>query len=213
MVLNNLRRFPRIDVDLPIACNVGGKNRRCRVAELGGNGFLLQIADALTPGTEMSVKFRPSKHHSLIEARAQVRCHMPGRGHGMEFTVISPDNRQTILALVLSRLRQKRRYPRKPFVVQVIHGSESFLAYSRNISVGGMFLSTKDPLASGSITTLRFPLDDGGATIEASGEVRYSAKDQGMGLKFTELKTEDQNRIDLYVTKGESSPSWPNEGN
>lgn len=211
MEFNTLRRFPRVNVDLAVTCTVAGKNRRCRIAELGGNGLLLKISDDLAPGTEMDVRFRPSKRHPSIGARAQVRCKVPARGFGMEFTAISPDDRQIILGVVLSRLRQKRRYSRRPFVVQVVHGKEYSLAYSRNISVGGMYLGTKNPLAPGSIATLRFPLDDEGPTIEATGEVRYSVKGHGMGLKSIVLKPEDQSRIDSYVSKGESTVSWPGE--
>ena len=211
MELNILRRFPRVKVDLAVTCKVAGKNRRCRIAELGGNGFLLKIPDHLAPDTELDVRFWPRRRHPSIGARARVRYQVPGRGYGMEFAAISPDDRQIILRFVLSRLREKRRYPRKPFVVQVVHGKEHSLTYSRNISVSGMYLGTKGPLAAGSIATLRFPLDDGGPTIEATGEVRYSVKGHGMGLKLIAIKSEDQSRIDFYVSKGESSVSWPGE--
>jgi hypothetical protein len=74
-----------------------------------------------------------------------------------------------------------------------------------------MYLGTKDPLAPGSIATLRFPLDDGGPNIEATGEILYSVTGHGMGLKFITIKPEDQSRIDFYVSKGESSVFWPGE--
>jgi len=209
MEFNTLRRFPRVNVDLAVACMVAGKNRRCRLAELGGNGCLLNISGDLAPGTELDVKFRPRKRHPSIYARVQVRHHVPARGYGMEFTAISPDDRQIILRFVLSRLREKRRHLRKPFVVQIVHGKEHSLTFSRNVSGRGMYLATKDPLASGSIATLRFPLDDGGPIVMATGEVRHSAPGHGMGLKFIALKPEDQSRIDSYVSKGESSAFWP----
>jgi len=211
MELNNLRKFPRTKVDLPITYRLAGKNRRGRAVELGGNGLLLSGSEELIPGTELTFRFRPGKRLPMVEARAQVRSRVPGKGVGIEFTVISPEDRKVILGVVLSRLRQKRIYPRRPLVVQVDHGGGSLLAFSRNISVGGMFLGTKEPLPTGSATTLRFPLDDGGPTIVAAGEVRYSAKSHGMGVKFTELESEDRSRIDVYVTKGESSVAVPGE--
>jgi hypothetical protein len=171
----------------------------------------LIIPDQLAPGTELDVNFRPRKRHPSVSARVKVRYQVPTGGYGMEFTAISPDDRQTLLRFVLSRLREKRRYPRRPFVVQVVHAKEHFLTYSRNISVRGMYLGTNDPLAPGSIATLRFPLDDGGPTIVATGAVRYSAKGHGMGMMFIEVKPEDQSRIDFYVSKGESSVFWPGE--
>jgi len=211
MDFNNLRRFPRVNVDLAATCKIAGKNRRCRIADLGGNGFLLTTSDDLALGTEMDVKFRPSLRHPSVCARVQVRYQVPARGYGVEFTAISPDDRQIILKVVLSRLREKRLYPRRPFVVQVVHAKEYSLTYSRNISVRGIYLSAKDPLATGSIATLRFALDDEGPTIVATGAVRYSAKGHGMGLMFIEIKPEDQSRIDFYVSKGESSVFSPSQ--
>ena len=209
MELNNLRKFPRVKVNFPATWKHAGKTRRGRAIGLGGNGLLLQVTEPLTPGTELTVRFRPNKRRPSVVVRAQVRREVPGHGFALEFTAVSPAHRQVILGVVLSRLRQKRRYPRRPFVVQVDHAGSTFLTFSRNVSVGGMFLATKEPLPTGAQTTLRFPLDDGGPVIVANAEVRYSARKNGMGVKFAVLKPEDQNRIDLYVSKGESSVNWP----
>jgi c-di-GMP-binding flagellar brake protein YcgR len=211
MDFNNLRRFPRAKVNFPIMYKVGGKNHRGRALELGGNGLLLEGVLDLPPGTELTFRFRPGKRLQNVEARAQVRSQILGKGVGLEFTSISPEDRKVILGVVLSRLRQKRIYPRRPLVVQVEHGAKFLLAFSRNISVGGMFLGTKDPLPTGSETILRFPLDDDGPTVVAKADVRYSAKGYGMGVKFTSLSPEDRSRIDVYVTKGESSVDVPGQ--
>ena len=208
MEVNQLRKFPRTKVDIPATYELAGKKHRSRAVMLGGNGLLLQIPELLAPGTELKVWFRPAKRLAMVEARAQVRYQGHNHTVGVEFTQIKPEDRKIVLGLVLSKLRDKRIFPRRPLVVQVEHDAGSFLAFSRNISVGGMFVGTKEQvLPSGSKLILRFSLDDGGPTIVAQGEVRYSAKGNGMGVKFIDVEPEDLVRCDLYVTKGESSVS------
>ena len=208
MELTQLRRFPRTEVDVPATYEVLGKKHRARAVMLGGNGLLLQVSELLPSGTELTVWFRPGKGLSVIEARAQVRYQSNDQRVGLEFTAIKPEDRKIILGIVLSHLREKRIFPRRPLVVQVEHDLGSFLAFSRNISVGGMFVGTKEHvLPDGSKITIRFPLDNGGPTIVAVAEVRYAVLGQGMGVKFIEIQPEDLVRCDLYVTKGESSVS------
>jgi len=210
MALNQLRKFPRTKVDFPVTYELAGKKRRTRAVMLGGNGLLLQVTQLLTPGTELKVRFRPDKRFQAVEVGAVVRYQSPTEGVGVEFKTIRPEDRKVVMGLVLSRLRNKRVFPRRPLVVQVEHDAGSFLAFSRNISVGGMFIGVKDlVLATGAKLTLRFPIDDGGPTIIATAEVRYAVVGQGMGVKFIAIKAEDLNRIDLYVTKGESSVTAP----
>jgi hypothetical protein len=208
MDFTRLRRFPRSKVDFLVTYETGGKKRRARAMMLGGNGLLLQVSESLLPGTELTVRFCADKRRPPIEAIADVRYHSRVTGLGVEFKRIKPQDRKTVLDTVLSSLRNKRINPPKPLVVQVQHDEGSFLAFSRNISVGGMFVATKDVmLVPGSGIALRFPMDDAGPTIATQAEVRYAVATQGMGTKFLGIKQEDLSRIDMYVTKGESSMS------
>ncbi len=74
-----------------------------------------------------------------------------------------------------------------------------------------MFIETEKQLSRGSRIKLRFPLDDGGPAVVATAEVRYAVKGQGMGVKFIAISPGDRSRIDVYVTKGESSVTRPDK--
>jgi len=99
----------------------------------------------------------------------------------------------------------KRRYPRAPLVTQIEREAGVSLGVSRTISVGGMFIETKEPPADGSTLTLRFHLDDGGPMISVSAVVRYLVTNLGIGVEFLDLPPADVTRIDVYVTKGQLS--------
>ncbi len=157
------------------------------------------------PGTQFRVRFRPAKHLPNIEAEARVIYQLGERGIGIEFTEIRPEARQALLRLVLHRIGVKRKHPRKPFVAQVEHDAGTILGSSKNLSVGGMFVETKEPPPEGTSLKLRFHLDDGGPIVIVAAEVRYVINGMGMGVQFVELLPADLDRIDAYVTGGQSS--------
>ncbi len=144
-----------------------------------------------------------------MDAAAKVIYLLGDQGVGIEFTEIKPEDRQTILRLVLHRTALKARDPRKPFVTQVESESTVLLGFSRSLSVGGMFIETKEPLPEGSALRLRFHLENGGPIIVVMAEVRYVVRGVGMGVHFLDLLPADRSRIDVYLTRGESGTETP----
>jgi hypothetical protein len=71
-----------------------------------------------------------------------------------------------------------------------------------DISTTGVFIDALTPLPAGSLVTLRFTLP-GGHIVETSGKVVQSQPRIGMGVVFTSLSPEDENRI--RETVGSSS--------
>jgi uncharacterized protein (TIGR02266 family) len=196
-------RYPRARADLPAECTVHGVTFPAHILVLGGGGLLLGVAQQLLPHTELKVRFRPANYLPVVEATASVRYQLPDQGTGVEFKEIKPEDRQTILRVVLHRFSQKPRYPRKTFVTQVENEAGTFLGFSRDISVGGMFIETKTPFPEGSVVKLRFHLDDGGPIVPVDAEVRYMMDKLCMGVAFIDLSPSDRNRIETYVTKVE----------
>ncbi len=199
------RRYPRACVDLPAQWTAGGPMSSTRVLNLGGGGLLLGITQELSPNTELKVRFRPGRRLSDVEARGRVRYQLPDKGIGVEFIEIKPEDRQTILRLILRRIGQSRKFPRKPLITQVEHETGAFLGPSRDISVGGMFIETTETLLDGSQVKLKFHLDDDGQVVTVKAQVRYIVKELGVGVQFLELAPADRSRIDLFVARGESS--------
>jgi molecular chaperone DnaK len=109
-----------------------------------------------------------------------------------------------------------RRDPRIPTELKIRLGYGSVDAfverYALNVSSGGMFVRTLDPLAPGTELELDLALSSGEGVIRGRGVVRWTAapsapgephREPGMGIKFTELDRESRALVDLIVaTRG-----------
>ncbi len=209
MVRPHLRKYPRIQVNFSVQCVVDRSPFRGRALTLGGGGLYIETHQSLPPGSALKLRFRPAKHLPVIKVEARSRWERPGEGAGVEFTEIDPHDRQRILRLILRRVRERRQFPRKQLVTQVEHAAGSFLGISRDIGVGGMFISTEQGLPSGSQARLRFNLEDGGSVVDVAAEVVYCVEKLGIGVRFLDLAPADRTRIDIYVTRGAASQSSP----
>ncbi|MBZ5564216.1 MAG: PilZ domain-containing protein [Acidobacteriia bacterium] len=191
-------------MNFPAECSLEEDTFPARALNLGGGGLFLSMPRQLAPGKALSVRFRPAKHLPAVEASGRVIYQLADQGVGIEFTEIKPEDRQRLLRLILRWKGAKRKYPRKPFVAQIEHEAGVILGVSSDLSVGGMFIKTKEPLAEGSNLKMRFYLN-GGPMVRVAARVRYVVKGMGVGVQFIDLLPADQSRIDVYVTKGESS--------
>ena len=100
--------------------------------------------------------------------------------------------------------RRRPAEPRSVFEVEIGLSSESnfYAGRTRDVSSGGVFVSTQQPAAPGSEVTLFFVLPDG-RPIEANGVVRWTraagaSASPGMGVAFTNLKPDDLAAIARY---------------
>ncbi len=102
---------------------------------------------------------------------------------------------------------ESREHERVPFGMQVeFRTASSFLvAYSVNISRGGIFLETADQLPIGSELTLALQIP-GAQTVEVTGKVTWHRGDDdiegpaGMGVEFVEMSALAGEMIDDLVT-------------
>lgn len=103
---------------------------------------------------------------------------------------------------------EKRVSTRVPIRVQVEYESvDDFLAdYSSNISLGGMFIQTDQPLDLGTRFRLRFKLPDRTKTVETFGVVRWVVPDDGtpgtvpgMGIQFDDLSSTDKRAVEKLL--------------
>jgi PilZ domain len=63
----------------------------------------------------------------------------------------------------------------------------------RDLSSGGVFVSTKDVVPVGTAVQLLFSLPEG--EIRVHGVVRYTALDRGFGVEFTRMGVADRARL------------------
>jgi len=170
----------------------GEKSFRGVANTLGGGGLFLT-------GREISVRFRPAKHQSVIQAKGSVRYILAEQGGAVEFTEISSDDRHKLLRLIHQRTGDKRLQPRAPLATQIECDRCMSLAFSRDVSRGGMFIETTAPLPVGSELNVRFNLDQKDRVITATAHVAYNVEKMGMGVLFTQIGAEDLSAIQEYV--------------
>lgn len=195
------RKYPRISAKFSVEYSVGNKTFREHASTLGGGGLFLTVRQAPPMGSEVVVRFRPAKHLPLMEVKGKVCYQVPGQGIALEFTNINPEYRQLLLRLIHHKIGDKRKHARARLVTQIECSECTSLAFSRDVSLGGMFIETKRPLAIGSRINMRFNLDDGRPVIVAAGEVTYQVVKLGMGVTFVELVPADKSRLEAYVAK------------
>jgi c-di-GMP-binding flagellar brake protein YcgR len=205
MARNYVRKYPRLEVRLPVEYTAAGEDYLRAVAtNLGGGGlFLTEVID-LEPERIIGVRFRPARHIPLVEAKASVRYLMAGQGAGVGFTEINEEDRQRVLRWILQKTGDRRRERRVQLATQVQCEECMTLAFSRDISPGGMFIETSESLPPGSIITVRFNQDNKDKVVTARAQVTYEVERLGMGILFQEIEPDDRDAIQQYV---ESMPA------
>ena len=104
-----------------------------------------------------------------------------------------------------SEERRKQARVSKRFKVAYATPKEFVDSYIFNLSVGGLFIETKEPLNQGEMLNLRVFLPDKGEELDVTGEVIWSSREKtatsersyppGMGVKFINPSTEGIKRI------------------
>lgn len=95
--------------------------------------------------------------------------------------------------------QERRKYFRIKLITKValIHDNRFHYFYSRDLSVGGIFLETDQPYPIGSQLELELPLPEIADKVRIKGKVmrmvgieqRSKGNIPGMGIQFTELET------------------------
>ncbi|MBI4166834.1 MAG: PilZ domain-containing protein [Acidobacteria bacterium] len=206
------RKYPRIPSDFPVIFKLGETTAKIHSVNVGGGGLRLETS-ALPCGAELMVRFRTSKHQAFIQTKARVIYTLPDLGSGVEFTNIDQEHLQIILRAIHGNAGNRRKAPRVPLATQIHIDDSMALAYSRDLSTGGIFIDTKEPSEIGTEVDIRFRLSEDDPIIIAKGKVRYVVPRLGMGVQFTEVSDQDRKRIVTFVlSSGEILPeSSPEE--
>jgi hypothetical protein len=109
---------------------------------------------------------------------------------------VEPEGREYITPEI-----EKRQHRRAKLLTQVqcaALGREDLLL-TRDVSVGGMFLTTNDPFPTNSEVTLSFRLRGGDPPISSRGKVMYSMRDMGMGIAFVDLSEASRQALQKFV--------------
>ena len=101
----------------------------------------------------------------------------------------------------------RRKYPRALIRVLVDYESQDtyIFDYSNNLSEGGIFIKTANPLKKGSVFMLKFSLPDVDKVFKIKGEVRWTNTKEtknvikGMGIVFRDIDDGDRKLINQYI--------------
>lgn len=100
---------------------------------------------------------------------------------------------------------ERRANPRVPMMVRVREAAtgEQSQHFSREISLGGLFLETDRPFAKGTTLHLEFQVPGTDHLVKAKAEV-VRLGDQGIGVRFLSTDARSKELIAAYVEKLES---------
>ncbi len=96
---------------------------------------------------------------------------------------------------------EKRQHRRARLVTQLrcaVLDREDLLL-SRDISVGGMFVTAKDPFPQDSEVTVAFRLRPEDSLISCRGKVMYAIAGVGMGVMFSEVDEKSRQSLQKFV--------------
>jgi uncharacterized protein (TIGR02266 family) len=100
---------------------------------------------------------------------------------------------------------ERRKYERAEATAQVEYeltnsssGPSRVRRNMANISLGGVFITTEEPIRMGTRMVVRFELPNKHRVIAVS-RVRYVKKDVGLGVEFLSLDEEDREELKEYI--------------
>jgi uncharacterized protein (TIGR02266 family) len=100
-------------------------------------------------------------------------------------------------------LNENRNNRRHPIIADIIYHGEGMQQNGRtsDLSEGGLFIDTMNPLPEGSEVAFRFmlPGDPTGKPVMGKGVVTWGQPTVGMGIRFTLLAVGDRERIVSYL--------------
>lgn len=111
--------------------------------------------------------------------------------------MMSDEEKQSLVKQLEERLHiKKRKHVRKPYFSSVCYSAQdgAHVDFIQNISAGGVFIGTTLSPLVGEKVTLAFPLPISQEHIMLDGEIVWATQ-QGMGVKFRMIKSEEEERI------------------
>jgi len=76
-------------------------------------------------------------------------------------------------------------------------GGKKLVSFVGNLSLGGVYLRTPDPLSPG--TALQLLLDLPAGQVRARAIVQWNKEKKGMGAKFIAMEHEDRGRLSRWL--------------
>ena len=196
------RRVPRIPFKATSVVTETGSSQIvvAQTSELSRFGCLVQTAKPYPQGTRVHIELTDGG--DVFTASAVV-AYVTGDGMGVVFSMVEPDKYE-ILAKWLART--PRRFDRRVFgasaQVRDLGSRNEQVLLTRDLSAGGCFVKTADPLPKGS--RIRVRIEHAGAKFTAIARVTDNVSAEGMGVEFIEMEADDRMILERWLAGGTS---------
>lgn len=164
------------------------------------------------PNSSKEIEMLGKVVYTITREEGEQNGQVPGMG--ILFTDFSPSSRREITDYIAGLLAEKdiiiekrRQFPRFDARIKVgFKSAKAFLwEYSKDISKGGIFIKTTNPMTLNSRVQLKLCLPGRSREIYVVGEVIYIVKEgearrtPGMGIQFVDFDKEARNEIEEYL--------------
>jgi hypothetical protein len=164
--------------------------RKARMYNYSDQGLYIEADHLLEPNTEIRIGIANSPYardpdqyecfRGVVKWRKNLKRSVYYYGYGIE---IIKDNNSA--DKVENQYPGSRRHPRKEYAIPVKYSSDNrtFDGVASNVSGGGVYIKTQDPLPVGQDVTIDIPLKTKGKIKRLTGKVTWSSP-RGFGAKF-----------------------------
>ncbi|HWR98274.1 MAG TPA: PilZ domain-containing protein [Candidatus Methanoperedens sp.] len=102
--------------------------------------------------------------------------------------------------------RERRRFPRHPIIIDIHYQTDSPVLRARlsDLSEGGMFVDTVNPLPPGTEVKFRFrlPSEADAPPLIGLGRVAWNQPTVGMGIEFIRFSADGLDRLRAFWREG-----------
>jgi hypothetical protein len=167
-----------------------GVQRSARMYNYSDHGLYLEADHLLEPETEIRIGItnspfasEPDKfenYRGLIKWRKPLKRSVYNYAYGVEII-----EEGTTQENDLDQYHGSRQHPRVAYAIPVKYESDNqtYEGTTENVSSGGVFIKTRDPIAVGQKVTIDIPLKIKGKIKRLTGKVTWSTR-KGFGIKF-----------------------------
>jgi uncharacterized protein (TIGR02266 family) len=215
-----------ISLVIPVRFSGGGLSMQTTTSRISADGVLLRSLICPKEGSSVSLKLAFPGSPRMLDATGTVsprgEASAKDQGFWVRFDVLSPEARAFLAALLERRGAQgalppaprtaesRRTYARVPARLRVgwTSARDFLVAYSENISRGGIFIAMENPPPLHEVVDLSVELPDGKPPVRTQAEVvhcvmpeeaRASGRAAGAGLQFIGATDEFRQRLDACI--------------
>ena len=224
---------PTLPLVVPVRFAGGGLSMQTTSSRIGSDGIFVRCLVSPKEGSRVSVAVtlpdapQPLEAQGTVTQRVQSGGQCKEAGFWLQFEQLTPDGRASLDKLLRSRgvavpaapaqaqkpaakVAGQRAFPRVQTRLQIGWSSpkEFLVAYSENISRGGIFVATRNPPPVREVVELLLELPDGHAPAKTQAEVvqcvtadvaRVTGKTAGAGLQFVGGDEDFRKRVDACI--------------